>query len=253
MKGVEYGRHKAVALSLAGSAILLVACSGPAPVEQRSNESVMTEHSVELTMLMTENGIKSYRFRTPLLEGYKLAKEPYMEFRKGIDIETYKEDTTAVDSHLSADYAIFFEDRKLWEAKGNVVSRNSKGETLYTQQLFWDQKSKRIYSNVDCKVEMGSDYWFGEGFESDESMNDWHFRRYRGRMWVDTEPTRPADSTAVAPPAADTTGRMPAVKTDGKPQESAQKPASDERKKPAERESESNRELGRERLKTLDL
>lgn len=250
MKGLEYGIHKVVALSLAGSAILLVACSDPAPVEQQSNESVMTEHSVDLTMLMTENGIKSYRFRTPLLEGYKLAKEPYMEFREGVDIETYKEDTTAVDSHLSADYAIFFEERKLWEAKGNVVARNSKGETLYTQQLFWDQKSKRIYSNVDCKVEMGSDYWYGEGFESDESMNDWHFRRYRGRMWVDTEPTRPADSTAVA---ADTVGHKPTVKAEPKPQTPAKVPASDERKKPAERESENNREVGQERLKTLDL
>ncbi len=250
MKGLEYGIHKVVALSLAGSAILLVACSDPAPAEQRSNESVMTEHSVDLTMLMTENGIKSYRFRTPLLEGYKLAKEPYMEFREGIDIETYKEDTTAVDSHLSADYAIFFEERKLWEAKGNVVARNSKGETLYTQQLFWDQKSKRIYSNVDCKVEMGADYWYGEGFESDESMNDWHFRRYRGRMWVDTEPTRPADSTAVA---TDTVGHKPIVKAEPKPQTPAKKPASAERKKPAERKDDNNRELGQERLKTLDL
>ena len=28
-------------------------------------------------------------------------------------------------------------------------------------------------------------------------MNDWHFRRYRGRMWLDADPTLPEDSTAV--------------------------------------------------------
>ena len=98
---------------------------------------------------------------------------------------------------ISANYAIFYEERKLWEVKGNVVAKNSDNQTLYTQQLFWDQKSKRIYSNVDCKVLMGQDYWFGEGFESDEELKNWHFRRYRGRMWIDAEPNRPEDSTTV--------------------------------------------------------
>lgn len=199
MRGLEYSKYALVALSVVGSAILLTACGGEQPVEEQSEETIMTEHSVDLTMITTENGAKAYRFQTPLMEGYKLAKDPYMEFREGIDIITYKGegDTTEVESHLTANYAIFYEERKLWEVKGNVVAKNADNQTLYTQQLFWDQKSKRIYSNVDCKVLMGEDYWFGEGFESDEQMNDWHFRRYRGRMWVDADPNRPEDSTAV--------------------------------------------------------
>ena len=199
MRGLEYSKYALVALSIVGSAILLTACGGEQTVEAQSDETIMTEHSINLTMITTENGAKAYRFQTPLMEGYKLAKDPYMEFREGIDITTYKGegDTTQIESHLTANYAIFYEQRKLWEVKGNVVAKNGEGQTLYTQQLFWDQKSKRIYSNVDCKVLMGDDYWFGEGFESDEEMNDWHFRRYRGRMWVDADPNRAEDSTAV--------------------------------------------------------
>ena len=199
MKGLEYRKYALVALSIVGSAILLTACGSEQPVEEQTAETIMTEHSVNLTMISTENGAKAYRFQTPLMEGYKLAKDPYMEFREGIDITTYRgeNDTTQIESHLTANYAIFYEQRKLWEVKGNVVAINADGQTLYTQQLFWDQKSKRIYSNVDCKVLMGDDYWFGEGFESDEQMNDWHFRRYRGRMWLDADPTLPEDSTAI--------------------------------------------------------
>ena len=198
MRGLEYRKYALVALSIVGSAILLTAGGGEQTTEEQVDETIMTEHSIDLTMITTENGAKAYRFQTPLMEGYKLAKDPYMEFREGIDIVTYKGegDTTEVESHLTANYAIYYEERKLWEVKGNVVAKNSENQTLYTQQLFWDQKSKRIYSNVDCKVLMGEDYWFGEGFESDEEMNDWHFRRYRGRMWVDADPNRPEDSTA---------------------------------------------------------
>ena len=198
MRGLEYRKYALVALSIVGSAILLTACGGEQTTEEQVDETIMTEHSIDLTMITTENGAKAYRFQTPLMEGYKLAKDPYMEVREGIDIVTYKGegDTTEVESHLTANYAIYYEERKLWEVKGNVVAKNSENQTLYTQQLFWDQKSKRIYSNVDCTVLMGEDYWFGEGFESDEEMNDWHFRRYRGRMWVDADPNRPEDSTA---------------------------------------------------------
>ena len=114
-----------VALSIVGSAILLTACGGEQTTEEQVDETIMTEHSIDLTMITTENGAKAYRFQTPLMEGYKLAKDPYMEFREGIDIVTYKGegDTTEVESHLTANYAIYYEERKLWEVKGNVALR----------------------------------------------------------------------------------------------------------------------------------
>ena len=42
---------------------------------------------------------------------------------------------------LTANYAIYYENRKLWEAKGNVVVVKSDGKNLYTQQLFWNQQT----------------------------------------------------------------------------------------------------------------
>ena len=64
MRGLEYRKYALVALSLVGSVILLTACGGSQPVEEEaaSNETMMTEHSVELVMVMTENGSKAYRF-----------------------------------------------------------------------------------------------------------------------------------------------------------------------------------------------
>ncbi|MEG2576720.1 MAG: SAM-dependent methyltransferase, partial [Glutamicibacter sp.] len=49
-------------------------------------------------------------------------------------------------------------------------------KTLYTQQLFWNAQTKKIYSNVDSKIVQsgGRDVFIGEGFESDEGFKDWH-------------------------------------------------------------------------------
>ncbi len=197
-----------VALSYVGSAILLFSCdnSGKGSAGQ-GNENLMTEYSEHLSLVMSQNGRRSYLFETPLLEGYTLAREPYREFRKGIKITTYQNDSlSAVDVVLTANYAIYYENRELWETKGDVVARKeSEDRTLYTQQLFWNAKTHKIYSNVDTKVveNGGRNVYFGESFESDEEFRDWRFRRNRIRMEVDVTPTESNDSVAAPKPRRD--------------------------------------------------
>ena len=199
----KYGR---VALSVAGSAILLFSCAERETPPEGSVETMMTEYSDSLSIIMSRNGRRSYHFTAPQLEGYTLAREPYREFRRGIRITTYKDDSlSTVDAVLTANYAIYYEKRELWEAKGNVVVEKSDGKTLYTQQLFWNAQTDKVYSNVDSKIVQnnGRDVFIGEGFESDEEFKDWRFRRMKGRMEVEVKPNE-SDSTAVAEPAGRT-------------------------------------------------
>ena len=173
--GKRTARYLRVALSAAGSAILLFSC-GERQGEgaSGSGETMMTEYSENLSVVMSQNGRRSYHFVTPLLEGYSQAREPYREFRKGVKITTYQNDSLSeVDAVLTANYAIYYVNRELWEAKGNVVVEKSDGKTLYTQQLFWNEKTRRIWSNVDSKIveESGNSY-IVEGFESDDQLKD---------------------------------------------------------------------------------
>ncbi|MFI3304081.1 MAG: LPS export ABC transporter periplasmic protein LptC [Rikenellaceae bacterium] len=178
------------ALLIFGSALILVCCgdnnSGSKVVKREvSNERTLTEQSENLTVVMSENGRPSYIFDASLVEGYTLAKEPYREFREGIAIETFTDDSLAQrDSRLTANYAIYYENRRLWETRGNVEVKKSDGKELYSEQLFWNAQTQRIYSNVDTKIvdTQSGDVYMGEGFESDEAMEEWSFRRLTGRM-----------------------------------------------------------------------
>ncbi len=186
-----------VALLVVGGAISLFSCGGSVALKPISYETLMNEQSDTLVMTMSENGRVSYRFYADLVEGYTLAKEPYREFPRGIKIITYKSNAMQeVDAVLTANYAIYYEDRKLWEAMGDVKMTKSDGRELYSQQLFWNAVTQKIYSNVDTRiVDLNSgDTYIGEGFESDESMGDWTFRRMKGRMGVDFTPRPRQDS-----------------------------------------------------------
>lgn len=219
----------------------------------------MTEYSEDLSVVMSQNGRRSYHFVTPLLEGYSLAREPYREFRKGVKITTYQNDSlTTVDAVLTANYAIYYENRELWEAKGNVVVEKSDGKTLYTQQLFWNARTKKIYSNVDSKIVQnnGRDVFIGEGFESDEEFKDWRFRRMKGRMEVEMKQSADstaADSTAVRPVPKPSDSRPAVQASESGKAAAATAPAREIPAGTAERQAERpEAEVERRPLKMLD-
>ena len=190
-----------IALSVLGSATLLFSCSNKPKATEYDYETLMTESSENRTITMMENGRRSYTFVTPLMEGYSMATNPYQEFRRGIKMTTYTQDSINLeDATITANYAIYYENQKLWEAKGNVtiIKNNRKdGDTtvtghteIYTQQLFWNATTKKIYSNVDTKILQPDGWHFGVGFDADEDLKNIHFRKYSSEMEFDmSQPT----------------------------------------------------------------
>jgi LPS export ABC transporter protein LptC len=166
-----------------GTTLMFYSCDRATTQSTVDEDTLMTQKTVDMLLISSENGKVNYRFEAPLMERYELAEKPYTEYRKGLHITTYN-DSSQVESDLRGDYAIFLEKEKLWEVRGNVVARNAKGEVLETEQLFWDQKTKKIYSNVESKVTQQQDVMVGEGFESDERMENFLFRKPKGRIAV---------------------------------------------------------------------
>ena len=207
MTKYSLGRYLAVALSVLGSAILLFSCETKQAVTPTENlETLMTEYSENMSIAMSENGAKSYYFETPLIEGYAMARDPYREFRKGIKITMYEEGSSqAVSATLVANYAIFYEERKLWEAKGDVKVVQAGGRRLTTSQLFWNQATHTIYSNVDCIIVDSDQTIFCEGFESDEEMKDWSYRKVKGVTYFEDSQLPGGDSSSDADSAETST------------------------------------------------
>lgn len=195
-----------MALLLAGSASLLSSCDTKPAATVYDYETLMTESSENRTITMMENGKRSYSFTSPLMEGYSMASNPYQEFRRGICMTTFTDSLSLVDATITANYAIYYERQRLWEAKGNVViikNNREEGDTavkdlteIYTQQLFWNATTKKIYSNVDTKVLQADGWHFGVGFDADDDLKNIHFRKYSSEMEFDMSQPDPAERAA---------------------------------------------------------
>ena len=198
-------RYAVIALSVVGSATLLFSCGKKPNTTSYDNETLMTESSENRTITMMENGKRSYTFTSPLMEGYRLATNPYQEFRRGIEMTTYTDSLSLPEVTITANYAIYYERQRLWEAKGNVVvirRDREEGDTavtglteVYTQQLFWNATTKKIYSNVDTKVLQADGWHFGVGFDADDDLKNIHFRRYSSEIEFDFSQSQQSDTT----------------------------------------------------------
>lgn len=197
-----------VALLTVGSAILLLSCDKKKPVDPAGDEALISRVMDSMEIVTSENGVLKSVFRSPLVEDHEFAKAAFQEHPKGIEVISY--DTLGMESsRVVSDYALHWTERDLWELKGNVMVTGENGRRLFTQQLSWDRKIAKIYSNVDSKVEEGEDEFIGEGFEADDDFSRWTFRRLKGRVSVDTEPT--TDSTGGAPASAGSPASAPAT------------------------------------------
>lgn len=161
-------------------------------------ETTITQHSINHTMVYSGNGYKRYRMFAKEIQRYELATEPFTLYPSGIKVETFKDSTAnVVDSDLIADWAHYNEAKQLWEARGNVVANNYSGSRrLETQQLFWDEKTGKIYTDKDATIFDGKDRFDGKGFETDQSFDSWRFNRSYGRMIIEQNDSTKVDSTA---------------------------------------------------------
>jgi LPS export ABC transporter protein LptC len=185
-----------IALLVAGSAISLMSCE-IAPREAAPDDAKIISRTVRnMETLATENGLKRQLMRAPLREEYAYANPAYEEYTRGMEAVGY-DSIGRPSSSVVADYALHWTARDLWELNGNVVVEGEEGQKLYTQQLRWDRKIKKIYSNVDCKVEQGGDVLYGVGFEAADDFSWWTFLGVTGTVNVSMEPT--ADSIKTEP------------------------------------------------------
>ena len=117
----------------------------------------------------------------PIADDYENVVQPYLEFPKGIKVVFY-DDNLKVKSRLTADYAVYYSKKKLWEARKNVVVYSENGTNLMTEQLFGDENRKKIFSvkKVTVVDSDGTTITGKQGFESDISFRNYKFLDVNG-------------------------------------------------------------------------
>jgi|SRR6185437_9382129 len=139
-----------------------------------------TEHGKMVEILRTDSGLVNVRLTAPIMNHYTYnVKEPYTEMPKGLFIEFFNEHSE-IKTMLKANYGVRYEDTKKTEVKYKVQVTNVNGEVLNTEQLFWDEATRKIYTKEFVKITTKKEVLKGSGLVANEDFTDWEIQNITG-------------------------------------------------------------------------
>ncbi|MCM1067087.1 MAG: LPS export ABC transporter periplasmic protein LptC, partial [Muribaculaceae bacterium] len=149
-----------------------------------------TMSTADVSTLISDSGYTRYHVEAPLWQMFEDADDPFWRFPLGIELEQY-DLAMNPESTVTADSAIYYSRKRLWRLDGNVVMVNTSADSFLTQQLFWDQNSRKIYSDSFIHIVRTDRTIEGYGFESDQSMEYYTVTRPTAILPADRRPGSP--------------------------------------------------------------
>lgn len=172
------------AATILGASTIFFSCTNDLEVIKSLTfgENQPTQTGKDITSIYTEGGKLKVKMTTPEMQRFENSEELKTIFPKGLEIAFYDVNGKQTSS-LKCKYAIYYEAKKLWEARNNVVGKNEKGDMLYTERLFWNEGEKKIYSNNYTKiVTADGNVSQGKRFESDEQFENYSISSFSGNF-----------------------------------------------------------------------
>ncbi len=150
------------------------------------NDTIPTMYAKDVSIAQSESGFLKYNLTAPLLFRYETKEGVVVKFPEGFKVVFFDSiNPDKIRTEITARYGINKETQKIMEARSDVVVINHlKSEQLNTEQLIWDQNTRKVFSDVFVKITTPDRILYGDGMQSDEAFNHWRIRKPRGEMYV---------------------------------------------------------------------
>ena len=115
---------------------------------------------------------------SPKMLDYSNRSFGFSEFPEGIELTIYDDDNN--ESKIFSDYAIYYASTKLIDLRGNVILATHQKDTLYTDQLYYDEKKEWVFTNHRFRLKSTTRDIKGRGFDSDKNFKSYELLEMGG-------------------------------------------------------------------------
>lgn len=135
------------------------------------------------TFHYTQNGKLSNTLKAGVLERYE-TEESRVEVTDGLELIIF-DSLGQEEATLTAVEGTFRENENKLIARRNVVLRNTKGESLHTEELIWAQDSDRVYTDKHVKITTEEAVIHGKGLVTDSRFTQREIKEVTGTLYID--------------------------------------------------------------------
>ena len=150
----------------------------------------------DVSTYISDSGVVRYKIITDEWRVYDRLDPSMWAFEQGIYLEKFNNDLS-VEAVIIADTAYYYDKQELWELRGDVHIENEQDEEFDTQLLFWNQKTKRVYSDLYIRIRQQKRIITGIGFTSNQDFTRYTIKNTQGIFPIKEE-SAPTDSTSIA-------------------------------------------------------
>jgi LPS export ABC transporter protein LptC len=138
------------------------------------------EEAKGVTIVYNIGAKTSARVSAPLMLRHQ-ESVPFIEFTKTIHVDFF-DDSLQVESKLDAHYAKYFEAESKVFLKDSVVVFNTKGDTLYCEELYWDRnrKGQEFYTDKPVRIRTPTHIINGDALDAPQDFKSWHIINGKG-------------------------------------------------------------------------
>lgn len=137
----------------------------------------------KINLVHTDSGKVKAILISPKMLDYSNREFSFFEFPNGITLDIYDDENKK--SIVISDYAINYPSTQLIDLQGNVKIVTSTNDTLFAEQLFYDQKKEWLFTNKPVKFRQGQDLIHGNGFDSDSKFTNAEVLEVTGVITLD--------------------------------------------------------------------
>lgn len=119
-------------------------------IDAWTRKEVMVEEVINVNMLFSQNGNMKANLKAPLMLRYQ-SDTVLIEFPKTLHVDFF-DSAGKRESWLDARYGKYFESLNKVLLRDSVKVINSKGDTLSTSELWWDQAAKRFFTDSVVRI-----------------------------------------------------------------------------------------------------
>lgn len=179
-----YRQHLTVMAALLTVAMppMLSSCQEEAKPGVTANvdpEHTPTMLTRDVETLISDSGVTRFRITTPIWLMYDEAKNPFWRFPKGLKVTRF-DDLMRTAATVDCDSALFLKNPQIWQLDGHVRITTVNKDRFLTNQLFWDQRRHKLYSDSFIRIEKPDRTLEGYGFTANERLTSYEIRRVSG-------------------------------------------------------------------------
>lgn len=153
-------------------------------IHQTIDRSMLnTERADSVTIIYSKEGITKAQLFAKTFNHVQDAKPPYIEMKNGIKVLFYN-DSMNLQSTLLAKYGRYFEQSGNVLVRDSVVVYNIKKEQLNTEELIWNEKLQKFYTDKFVKITTPTQIIYGNGLESNQNFSDYTILKMKGIIGV---------------------------------------------------------------------